>query len=59
MDLNQCPTQVETESIDGCRALNKINSNSACPRNFITSLRFCFVRNSEMEGRRELSDVLN
>jgi len=33
MDLNQYPTQVETESIDWSRALNKIRSNSACPRN--------------------------
>ncbi len=32
---------------------------SACPRNFVTPLGFCFDRNSEMEGRRELSDVLN
>jgi len=32
---------------------------SACPRNSDTPLRFCFDRNSEMEVRRELSDVLN
>ncbi len=35
---------------------------TACPRNTFTPLRFCsfyFDRNSEMEGRRELSDVLN
>ncbi len=34
----------------------------ACPRNFVTPLRFCsfcFDRNSEMEGLREVSDVLN
>ncbi len=37
-------------------------SLSACPRNSVTLLRFCsiwFDCNSEMEGRRELSDVLN
>jgi len=32
---------------------------SACPRNSVTSLRFCFDHNSEIKGRRELSDVLN
>jgi len=32
---------------------------SACLRNSGTPLRFCLYRNSEMEGRRELSDFLN
>ncbi len=32
---------------------------TACPRNSVTPLRFCFDRNSEMEVHRELSDVLN
>ncbi len=35
------------------------NSKSACPRNSVTPLRFCFECDSEMEGLRELSDVLN
>jgi hypothetical protein len=30
-----------------------------CPRNSVIPLRFCFDHNSETEGRRELSDVLN
>jgi hypothetical protein len=35
---------------------------TSCPRNSVTPLRFCwfcFDHNSEMEGLRELSDVLN
>jgi hypothetical protein len=32
---------------------------TACPRDSDTLLRFCFDCNSEMEGRRELCDVLN
>ncbi len=31
----------------------------ACPRNSVTPLRSCFNRNSEIEGRRELSGVVN
>jgi hypothetical protein len=34
-------------------------SNTACPRNSVTPLRFCFDHNFEMEGRRELIDVLS
>jgi hypothetical protein len=34
-------------------------SFTAYPRNSVTRLCFCFYRNSEIDGRRELSDVLN
>jgi hypothetical protein len=44
--------------------IGQVNENfySACLRNSVAPLRFCsfcFDRNSEMEGRRELNDVLN
>jgi hypothetical protein len=32
---------------------------TACPRHSVTLLRFCFDRNSQLEGPRELCDVLN
>jgi hypothetical protein len=36
-----------------------LNIQTTCPRNSITPLHFCFDHNSEMEGRREMSNVLN
>jgi hypothetical protein len=44
------------------KQISKQICNAACPRNSVTPLRFCsfyFDHNSEMEGCRELSDVLN
>jgi len=39
--------------------VDEIAGLSACPHNSVKPLRFCFDHNSEMEGPRELSDVLN